>query len=389
MAAVSRYWIFLIVLAACGSGDAKPSNTPPPIAAKPIDAAVVAGAKPEQYVTLCAICHGAEGKGYAADHAPSLVTPTFLESATDAFLFEAIAKGRPGTSMAAYSKALNGPLADEQITAMVAWLRTQGPSPKALIAEGPGDAKRGGDVYAKSCLSCHGDAKARGEGISLGNTQFLRTATKSFVRHAIINGRPGTKMEAWKDKLTEQQLDDVIAFVFDGLGQLDQTPAQQLPPPTGKEPLVINPSGANPKFSPRSDPCPAPGPGVAKCEPNNRYIPAAQIAKALAAKQKIIIIDARPPSDWMRVHVTGAVSIPYHDTKRLDEIKNDGTWVIAYCACPHHLSGEIVDALRAKGIKTSAILDEGILEWHRLGFPVVTAPGVQPPPKQVPEPVLQ
>ena len=384
-----RAILLLVALAACGSGDATPK--PPPLAAKVIDAGAVTkpGTKPEQYTTLCAICHGPEGKGYAADHAPSLVTSTFLESATDAFLYEAIAKGRPGTSMAAYDKALSGPLDEPQIKAMVAWLRGQGSTPKPLIAEGPGDPKRGADVYAKACLSCHGDAKARGEGISLGNTQFLRTATKSFVRHAIVNGRPGTKMEPWGQKLTDVQLNDVIAFVFDGLGQLDKSPAQQLPPPTGTEPLVINPTGANPKFTPRSDPCPAATAGAPPCEPNNRYIPADQIAKALAAKQKMIIIDARPPSDWMRVHVTGAVSIPYHDQKRLDEIKNDGTWVIAYCACPHHLSGEIVDALRKKGIKTSAILDEGILEWHRRGFPVVAAPGVGPPPAQVPEPVLR
>ena len=35
-------------------------------------------------------------------HAPSLVNPTFLESATDEFLRRSIIFGRPGTSMAAY-----------------------------------------------------------------------------------------------------------------------------------------------------------------------------------------------------------------------------------------------------------------------------------------------
>ncbi len=29
------------------------------------------------------------------------------------------------------------------------------------------------------------------------------------------------------------------------------------------------------------------------------------------------------------------------------------------------------------------ILDEGILEWHRRGYPVTAAEGVTPPPKQV------
>jgi hypothetical protein len=38
------------------------------------------------YLALCRQCHGADARGYAADHAPSLIYPTFLESATDGFL---------------------------------------------------------------------------------------------------------------------------------------------------------------------------------------------------------------------------------------------------------------------------------------------------------------
>ncbi|MGH9888038.1 MAG: c-type cytochrome, partial [bacterium] len=79
------------------------------------------------YLALCAPCHGAEGKGYVADRAPSLVNPTFLESASDEFLRRAIAAGRPGTSMAAYSKAMGGPLDDVGVGSLVAFLREQGP----------------------------------------------------------------------------------------------------------------------------------------------------------------------------------------------------------------------------------------------------------------------
>ena len=86
-------------------------------------------------------------------------------------------------------------------------------------------------------------------------------------------------------------------------------------------------------------------------------------------------------------HVTGAVSIPHHDLKRLAEMPKDDTWAIAYCACPHHLSGIVVDELRKRGFKHAVVLDEGILEWHRRGYPVEAGPGVKPPPKeQVPQP---
>ena len=77
------------------------------------------------------------------------------------------------------------------------------------------------------------------------------------------------------------------------------------------------------------------------------------------------------------------MSIPYFDMKRLDELPGDGTWVVAYCACPHHLSGVVVDELRRRGYTHSAVLDEGINEWHRRGLPVVAAPGVTPPPQEL------
>jgi mono/diheme cytochrome c family protein len=67
------------------------------------------------YATLCAHCHGPEATGYAADRAPSLVNPTFLESANDLFLHLSIEHGRPGTSMAAYGKSAGGPLSPAAI----------------------------------------------------------------------------------------------------------------------------------------------------------------------------------------------------------------------------------------------------------------------------------
>jgi cytochrome c oxidase cbb3-type subunit 3/ubiquinol-cytochrome c reductase cytochrome c subunit len=64
----------------------------------------------------------------------------------------------------------------------------------------------------------------------------------------------------------------------------------------------------------------------------------------------------------MRVHIPGAVSIPYHDMERLDEMPKDGTWAVAYCACPPYLSGIVVDELRKRGFAHSTVLYEGILE---------------------------
>jgi mono/diheme cytochrome c family protein/rhodanese-related sulfurtransferase len=317
----------------------------------------------EMYAALCAPCHGKDLKGYAADHAPSLITSTFLESATDDYIKRSILTGRPSTSMAAYGKTLGGPLDDAAIDRLVTYIREQGPPPgsKVLPLVGAGDPKAGEPVYAKNCATCHGDLAIRRENIHLANPMFLAQAQDPFIKYAIVHGRPGTKMVAFEGALTDQQINDVVSFIRTfNVGQGSSIP--QLPAPTGKEPLVINPKGKDPTWTPRE----------------GRFVSVDDVHKAYKAGAKMIIIDARPPSEWMRAHIKGAVSIPYHDTKRLPEVPKD-TWVVAYCACPHHLSGIVVDELIKLGHKKALVLDEGINDWHRKLYPMTVADGVKPP----------
>ncbi len=359
-------WLFLLV--ACNSNAAPtsgagtaPAPAPGAPVAKVTDPNAMQGK--ELYAGLCAPCHGKVLEGYAADHAPSLITRTFLESVTDDFLTRSIATGRPGTSMAAYGKKLGGPLDDMAVTRLVKFIRERGNVPPATLMgmTMTGDPKRGAGIYDSTCKLCHGDTGSRGEAVHLANPMFLQQATEPFLRHAIVNGRAGTKMGPYKDKLDEQQIADVIAHIRSFANPAAPV-ISQLPAPTGKEPLVIFPKGKEPDWKPRED----------------RFVSVDVVKKAYDQQRKFIIIDARPPSEWMRAHITGAVSIPYHDLKRLDEIAKD-TWVIAYCACPHHLSGEVVDALRARGHTKAVILDEGINDWHRKGYPMTAAQGVEKP----------
>jgi cytochrome c oxidase cbb3-type subunit III len=357
--------LIVLLLVGCGKGSATSKDTPTP--PRSGDASTT-DADPGKldgvglYQMMCAQCHGPDAKGYKADNAPSLVNPTFLESATDDFLRRSIFAGRPGTSMAGYGKEVGGPLDAAAIDRIVAWIRAQGPQAKPLEPAGQGDATRGAEVYARECQKCHGDAQTRATAVHLANPQFLAAATDAFLKHATVHGRPGTPMEPFGSKLSPQELDDVVAYVR---GLSKPTPSGMLPAPTGTEPIVINPKGKQPKFTAR----------------DGRFVSIHEVNKALAAGQKMSIVDARPPSDWMRAHITGAVSIPYHDLARLAEVPKD-VWVIAYCACPHHLSGIIVDELKKRGHTRALVLDEGVLEWHRRGYPMTTAPGVGPPPEE-------
>ncbi len=370
---------FLLALAACGESKSVSPGGPPatPVtpgssgalvrdAQVPVDADVAALAGDKMYAALCAPCHGTDLRGYGADNAPSLVTQSFLESASNEFLERSIATGRPGTSMAAYGKKLGGPLDDAAIERLVGYIRAQGVPAIALPAVPTGDAAAGAPLYLTNCVVCHGDRQSRREGIHLANMMFQAQASDAFIKHAIVNGRLGTKMVAFGQILSDKDINDLVAFIrtFGPAGGQSATQPQvmQLPAPTGKEPLVIHPKGKDPGWKLRED----------------RFVSVDAANAAYKAGAKMVIIDARPPSDWMRSHIEGAVSIPYHDMKRLADIPKD-TWVITYCACPHHLSGLVVDELRKRGHLKSAVLDEGINDWHRKGYPMTVAEGVTAP----------
>jgi cytochrome c oxidase cbb3-type subunit 3 len=306
------------------------------------------------YARYCELCHAADGTGYAADEAPSLVSSTFLESADDAFIARGIRLGRPNTAMAAYGKNRGGPLEEAQIAAIVAFLRSKGPLAVALPQYAvTGSAARGAAVFSSECRKCHGTDKRPGKAPQLHNPELLAAASPAFLRHAIVHGRPPTRMPAFDKRLSSRQIDDVVAWLM----SLRSTP------PSAREvdrrvpddlPLVVHPDGKTPEFSLRAD----------------RFVSAEQVAQALAEKRRMILIDARSPSDWIQFHIPGAVPIPYYDTAKLDRIPNDGTWVVAYCACPHHASGEVVDALRRRGFPKAVVLDEGILFWRQKGYPL-------------------
>lgn len=363
----------LTTLAACGGArsDAPPRDdtpvapTPPPA---PVDPQVTAGAA--VYTKYCALCHGPEAKGYAADNAPSLVSRTFLESADDTFIARSIELGRPGTAMAPYGRDLNGPLTQREIEAVVAFLRDKGGVKTAVAPPAPptGDAARGKQLYATMCQTCHGDPSTRSTGVHLANPTFLALASDGFLRHAIVFGRPGTPMEAFANRIDGNQVADIIAHVRSW--SLPAEPTKPTgPEPVKDGPVVINPKGKSPTFTAR----------------DRRFVPSVQVKDALAKKQKLVIIDARPESDFVREHIPGSISVPHYELAKLDRVPKDAV-VVAYCACPHHASGVVVDELLRRGHKQAYVLDEGILFWRKQGYPIAGsgaasgAAGIPTPP---------
>lgn len=307
------------------------------------------------YLAYCALCHGEEGEGYAADDANALANQDFLVSVTDEFLYENIAQGHPGTAMAAYGRDHNGPLDRGEMQRIVAYIRSWQREPEVTLPEVErGDKAQAAVVFARQCASCHGSEGEGATAISLNNAVFLDTASDGQIAYAILHGRRGTPMPAFEDELTDQQLSDLLDLIRSW-----QTEVEAARPATPVLPqnVVTNPDGEKADL------------GELRV---GRYVPSAVVNEQLRQGRRMVILDARPPSDYVRYHLPGAVDSPYYEVETvMERLPRDGTPIVAYCGCPHAASGRVMDFLRENDFENTAVLDEGVRHWHDEGYPVV------------------
>ena len=100
--------------------------------------------------------------------------------------------------------------------------------------------------------------------------------------------------------------------------------------------------------------------------------PADVIHAELVRGARFAILDARAPSDYLREHITGAVSVPFYDPSPYFAALPKDTWLVCYCACPHAESGQLAQQLGAQGFTKVAVLDEGLGVWKARGYPVTS-----------------
>ena len=92
-----------------------------------------------------------------------------------------------------------------------------------------------------------------------------------------------------------------------------------------------------------------------------------------ARRGLVTVLDVRPPEEFAKGHVPGALNIPIEQLeKRMRELPKRKE-VVAYCRGPFCLmSYEAVELLRKKGLKARR-LENGMPEWRIAGLPVERA----------------
>lgn len=180
------------------------------------------------YAENCAVCHGPNGEGRVgatlAKDWPS-IRPDLRVKAT-------IENGVSGSPMPAWSRKNGGPLSDEEIDALVAFIlswETGGPRPPlptpAITPRPPitpvpnveGDPNRGAALYAENCAVCHGPNGEGRVGATLSKVwPSIRPDLR--IKTTIANGVAGSPMPAWSQErggpLSDQDINDIVAFIM-------------------------------------------------------------------------------------------------------------------------------------------------------------------------------
>lgn len=306
------------------------------------------------YAETCVLCHGANGEGYVADDAPRLAGQELLSQASDEFLRTAILQGRPGTTMSAWSKERGGPFDTADADAIVAFVRTWQTVPTVTQETQAitGDATRATERYETDCRGCHGANGENGQYPQIGNPVFLASASDSFLRAAIAGGRSETPMRGFGAQFDSTTISDLVALIRSWQRPVDGP--ETLPPePAALTNVVLNPAGLDPSW-----------------DPTAKFVSADSVKAAMDSGASFVLADARLASDYSGGHITGAISVPFYRVADFVSKLPKDKFVVTYCACPHAESGAAADALRVRGFKRVAVLDEGFKVWRARGYAV-------------------
>lgn len=218
-------------------------QTPSPAGGDPVHGA-------QLFAQNCAVCHGPKGEGRVG----ATLDKVFVSMNADVELRQIISNGRPGTFMPTWGQAKGGPLSDQDINDIVAYIESWGktyeppaPAPPVLqenippVPEVSGDPNKGYTIFQQNCAACHG-TKGEGRIGATLTTSFPSIAPGAFAIETIKRGVAGSLMPAWAQEnggpLTDAQINDVAAYVLSLQRQPVARPGEVVQPGSAW-PLVV------------------------------------------------------------------------------------------------------------------------------------------------------
>ena len=196
----------------------------------------------------CATCHGSFGEGganptRADDVIAPISTGEYLRTRDDSTLRAIIAQGQPNFGMSPFGTAFGGPLEEEEVDAIVAFMRAwQEKPPVELPPEVSASALslKGAEIYRDLCAQCHGPEGEGQIGPALRDPTFQAANTDQELFDIINLGHEATGMIGWGEILSAEQIQQLVETIR----QLEQAPEET---PVGT-PAETQPATGAPTF---------------------------------------------------------------------------------------------------------------------------------------------
>jgi mono/diheme cytochrome c family protein len=198
------------------------------------------------YTQNCSTCHGDLGEGginpaNKNDIIAPISTSEFLKTRDDITLRLIISQGQPNFGMSPFGTAYGGPLEDDEIDAIVAFMRAWEANPPVElppVVASETISLGGKDIYNEICSQCHGlDGEGR-IGPSLVGKNFQSGNTDQDIFDTINLGHEATSMIGWGEILTSDQIKELVDYIR-LLGSQAVEPESNVPPTFVKDVLPI------------------------------------------------------------------------------------------------------------------------------------------------------
>ena len=169
----------------------------------------------------CAPCHGEFGEGGVNPAQPGdiiapISTGEYLRTRDDFTLQAIISEGQPNLGMSPFGTTFGGPLSDEEIDAIVAFLRSWEENPPVEVPPEVESGQAALDaevIFTDLCSQCHGSQGEGGIGPSLRSSEFQDKYTDEEIFDTINLGHEATAMIGWGDILSAEQIQQLVAFI--------------------------------------------------------------------------------------------------------------------------------------------------------------------------------
>jgi mono/diheme cytochrome c family protein len=186
----------------------------------------------ELFASNCSPCHGSFGEGGQNPTRPGdIIAPIssseYLKTRDDFTLQSIITQGQPNFGMSPFGTAFGGPLTDEEISAIVTYIRSWEANPPVELPpeiETAAVSLSASAIYQNLCQQCHGSNGEGGLGPSLSAPTFQDQFTDEEIFDIINQGHKTSAMIGWGDVLTSEQIQELVILIRDFRKDVQEEP---------------------------------------------------------------------------------------------------------------------------------------------------------------------